>query len=480
MKLRLGVTLALLTACSSEAAPEVTVTADTSVPVTTTAEPKIAPVAPRKPARFVMVGPTTTLKVSPSRDAADIEVTEPAMILTVAPEQPDHSGWVRLVETHLKSRCGYANLKTDAPVYAERSSLLRTLTEDFVYEVSGKTRAHVILRAGVALLPRDKDTPKGTDYEVAIRTAKGGNRVRATLPLDEAALPRVINGAQLTAPLASSPAPMASASSASAPSSAAPPALPSPSPAQIEVGGYVVRLPKEDRPSVSRFRDPTSAADRVTLKTGCLEVVGTAPSAGLLGLLSVPTGSLTGSPFSPSVKGLTGNSLSARGLSGVEPVEMRGPGLHGLNRGGGSTGEGLVGTGTLGTKGRTGRGYGTGHGRGKTTSRVRIGSALVRGGVDAAVVRRLVSGKRARFDACYAVGLTRTAALEGRVLIELKVDPAGKVTSARAIPKSQAEPSGTDLSDASVVSCVTRTLLGVTFMGADEASVVRLPLIFSP
>lgn len=84
--------------------------------------------------------------------------------------------------------------------------------------------------------------------------------------------------------------------------------------------------------------------------------------------------------------------------------------------------------------------------------------------------------------ACYEKGRSKTPDLSGRVLMELKVDAKGNVTSARAVPKSQSVPNGTDLPDASVVSCVTRTLLGVSFAApsGDGTAVILVPLHFSP
>ena len=497
MKLRLAFALVGLTACQSGgAADDVTVTADTSVPVETSPEHEVAPREPRKPARFVMVGPATDLRAAPSAEAAAVEVTEPAMVMAVDAQQPDNPTWVRLVQTPLRSRCGYPSLKITAAVYAERSSLLQTLTEDFVYEVPGKTEARVVLRAGVALLAREKDTPSGTDYEIAIVPPGGGNRVRATLPLRASDLPRVINGAQLTAALPGAiPKPAASTSAPPVPGAAPSGSAPKASfkaaafraPARMAVGKYVVRLPKTGRPHVHRAAGPTAGTDRITLKTGCLEVVGYAPSnvaymPSRLGLLAALKAS---PPFPGGSAGLSGGFDADIGaLMGAKGTMIGdgGLGTRGSGRGGGGRGEGRI-----GGLGRvdTGRGYGRGRLGGaqepvKVRARVHIGSALIRGGLAATRVRRAILPRKGRFLACFEKGRRRTPDLSGRVLMELTVDSEGKVSTARAIPKSQSEPSGTDLPDPGVVSCVTRSLLGLSFTAnGDGKATIRIPIRFS-
>ncbi len=492
MKLRFALALLGLTACQGGSAPQdLTVTADTSVPVEVGPDNKVAPTEPRKPARFVMVGPKTNLRAGASHDAAIVEVTEPAMVLAVDAEQPDNPTWVRLVQTPLKSRCGYPSLQTTTAVYAERNSLLQTLTEDFVYEVPGKTEARVVLRAGVALLARDKQTDGGTDYEIAIVPPRGGNRVRATLPLDAPDLPRVINGAQLTAALPdATPEPAASTSGPPAPSAAPSAMTPKkaalaavePSPSRIAVGKYVVRLPKSGAPRVDRDPGPKSGTDRITLKTGCLEVVGYAPSAaGLAGLLAAP---VPMGVFAPS--GLS-DGFTTRGLEGLVAakgvqVGSGGLGMRGTGRGGGGTGmAGLGRMGRVDAGGGSGRGYGSGR-PSKGKPQVHVGSALIRGSLPATGVRRAIVLHKGSFLACYEKGRAKTPDLSGRVLMELKVDAKGHVTSARAIPKSQSVPNGTDLPDASVVSCVTRTLLGASFPApsGEGTAVILVPLRFSP
>ena len=79
------------------------------------------------------------------------------------------------------------------------------------------------------------------------------------------------------------------------------------------------------------------------------------------------------------------------------------------------------------------------------------------------MVQRLLRSRMSRFRACYERGLKRDASLRGQVMLSFVIQLDGRVASAESVPKSKAQPNGTDVGDASVVSCVVRALQGITF-----------------
>jgi hypothetical protein len=146
----------------------------------------------------------------------------------------------------------------------------------------------------------------------------------------------------------------------------------------------------------------------------------------------------------------------------------------------GSGGLGLSGVGEGGGGGETGigQGFGSGHGRlgGSHVVRapvIRAGATTVSGRVPPEVIQRIVRQNFGRFRACYQRGLLHRPDLAGRVSVRFMIDRQGAV--------AQAVDGGSDLPDASVISCVVQAFTDLSFPQPEGGTVtVVYPIAFSP
>ena len=240
-----------------------------------------------------------------------------------------------------------------------------------------------------------------------------------------------------------------------------------------------------------RKKDPSPSASRE-------EALRDAAAFGMVGLLGqgpvVPT-----TPFAdPWAHGA--DALAAQGSLWADRAGdafgAGGLGLSGIGEGGGSNGEG-IGLGHVGTVGHTdgsagpglggdgsplgvGSGFGGGWGHwGLRSHRARAprvyscGGDYVNGRLPPEVVQYNVRQSFGRFRACYQDGLRRNPSLTGRVSVRFVIGRDGAV--------SNVGNGGSDLPDASVVSCVVRAFYGVGFPQPEGGIVtVTYPIVFSP
>ncbi|MFZ5892653.1 MAG: AgmX/PglI C-terminal domain-containing protein [Myxococcota bacterium] len=208
---------------------------------------------------------------------------------------------------------------------------------------------------------------------------------------------------------------------------------------------------------------------------------------GMIGLLN----SMTGDPNAPTAPwgldtSLGTGEISANGnMWGDEIGDAFGTGLGlaGLGEGGGGRGRG-IGAGDIGTIGRgaglgDGSGWGNGHGQlgrghvAKSPGTMRPLSTTVSGRLPPEVVQRIVRQNFGRFRACYQTGLSRNPNLEGRVAARFVISRDGSV--------SNVANGGSDLPDASVVSCVLSAFYGLSFPQPENGIVtVTYPMMLSP
>lgn len=126
----------------------------------------------------------------------------------------------------------------------------------------------------------------------------------------------------------------------------------------------------------------------------------------------------------------------------------------------------------------TGQGFGSGHGRlggshASAAPRVRMGAVNVTGRLPPEVIQRIVRQNFGRFRLCYEQGLTQNPNLEGRVTTRFTINASGEVAGAQN--------GGSDIPDASVVSCVVNAMSGLSFPQPEGGSVVvAYPIMFSP
>lgn len=179
-----------------------------------------------------------------------------------------------------------------------------------------------------------------------------------------------------------------------------------------------------------------------------------------------------------------GDPLAARGNMWGDEIGSSfgagGLGLSGIGRGGGG-GEG-IGLGNIGTLGHgagtgTGQGFGSGSGRLGGTSRskppsVRMGATSVSGKLPPEVIQRIVRQNFGRFRLCYENALRTSPNMEGRVTVSFVIGTEGNVSGVSA---------KTDMSDASIASCVSKAFNNLMFP-KPEAGVVKVtyPINFSP
>ena len=104
---------------------------------------------------------------------------------------------------------------------------------------------------------------------------------------------------------------------------------------------------------------------------------------------------------------------------------------------------------------------------------MRVGTPTVGGRLPSEVIQRTVRQNFGRFKFCYEAGLRSNPSLQGRVSVRFIIGRDGAVSSSAN--------GGSDLPDASVVSCVTRAFFGLSFPQPDNGIVtVTYPIVFSP
>jgi hypothetical protein len=234
-------------------------------------------------------------------------------------------------------------------------------------------------------------------------------------------------------------------------------------------------LKKDEAPSLSREEALTDAA-----------------VFGMIGLLAQGAATPTAASAEPWAH--ASDAVAARGdMWGQEIGEAFGAGglgLSGIGEGGGGRGEG-IGLGSIGALGHGAGGLGAGTGGEGSLQRVRTwrtwggawqndygrhhqavyrprcrcGTPGISGGLPADVVRRVVRQSVAAFDACYARGLRSDAKLAGTVNARFVIGRDGAVW--------YVGDGGSSLHDPAVVSCVLRTVHGLSFP-ASEGDTVRV------
>jgi acetolactate synthase regulatory subunit len=89
------------------------------------------------------------------------------------------------------------------------------------------------------------------------------------------------------------------------------------------------------------------------------------------------------------------------------------------------------------------------------------------------VIQRVIRQNFGRFRICYEELLRTNDVAAGRVSLEFVIDGSGAIT--------QIKDSGSDMGDATMVSCITKAFSTITFPRPEGGIVtVRYPLIFNP
>lgn len=219
-------------------------------------------------------------------------------------------------------------------------------------------------------------------------------------------------------------------------------------------------------------------------RLGRHEALRMAQDFGMIGILASAPG---GDPDAPTSRwGAEDSSgrdaLSARGNMWAREVgDGAGPGglsLTGI--GDGSNGDftfiGMAGVRTLGDDGvrdvlgRPGR---TLKEHAAVAPNVRTSPPITTGTLPPELIQRTVRQSFGRFRACYETGLRGNPSLAGRVSVRFVIGRDGSVSSVGS--------GGSDMPDAGVVSCVTRSFYGLSF-AAPESGIVTVvyPIVFTP
>ncbi len=187
---------------------------------------------------------------------------------------------------------------------------------------------------------------------------------------------------------------------------------------------------------------------------------------------------------SPTATAAASAATAPRGNTWADAVDdslgWSGLGLSGVGQGGGGKGQGigLGDVGTLGSGAGTGQAFGNGHGRlgGDHAARaatLRQGALQVNGRLPPEVISRIVRQNFGRFRLCYENGLRSNPNLQGRVTVKFVIDRSGAV--------STASDGGSDLPDQSVVGCIARSFVNLSFPQPDGGVVaVAFPIVFAP
>jgi Ca-activated chloride channel family protein len=238
---------------------------------------------------------------------------------------------------------------------------------------------------------------------------------------------------------------------------------------------------KDTRAAVAQHKEEAKPASRQ-------KALQDAQEFGMIGILGSGAGADPNAPTAPWGRddALGSDPLGVRGnVWGSEVRDAYGAGglgLDGVGQGGGGRGEGL-GLGSVGTVGHgagtgTGQGFGSGHGRLGADQHtrppsVRMGAVQVSGNLPAEVVQRIVRQSFGRFRLCYENGLRNNPNLQGRVSVRFVV---GRDGSAGHVGNG-----GSDLPDATVVTCVVRAFYGLNFPQPEGGeATVTYPILFSP
>jgi hypothetical protein len=247
---------------------------------------------------------------------------------------------------------------------------------------------------------------------------------------------------------------------------------------------------KMGHPNRPDTRKRTAIAGSGELVLSREQAIAEARSTGMVGLLNtlnaraLPTAiwgadQANGPDTSDAWGNMFGEEVGESGGSG-------GLGLSGTGTGGGFRGE-WIGMGTIGTCGSncgvgpgTKGGFGSDLGRGgklghaPSSPRLRAaGDSVVSGRLPPELIQRVVRQNYGRFRACYENGLRTNPNLTGRVTARFIIGRDGGVSSVAN--------GGSDLPDASVVSCVVSAFYGLSFPAPDGGIVtVSYPLMLTP
>ena len=241
-------------------------------------------------------------------------------------------------------------------------------------------------------------------------------------------------------------------------------------------------------PSTSASAEPVASATAGVdggREAARQEALRQAVEFGMIGLINADAGAIT-SPWGRD-DSLGNDPLSARGNMWGSAIgdsfDAGGLGLRGTGSGGGGQGEG-IGLGNIGTIGHgagtgTGQGFGSGSGRlggghGSHAPKVRQGQTTVVGRLPFEVIQRIARQNFGRFRFCYEQGLVKDPKLSGTVATKFVIDGQGAVSSST-------RDASTTMSDASVVSCITRAFSSLSFPQPEGGIVVvTYPLVFEP
>ena len=208
-----------------------------------------------------------------------------------------------------------------------------------------------------------------------------------------------------------------------------------------------------------------------------LEAIRQAQEFGMIGMLNAGDAGALSSVFGGDA-GALGNMW---GDSVGESFGAGGLGLRGTGAGGGQgEGIGLGNIGTIGHGSGTGTGSGYGHGSTRlggphtTPPKIRQGAITVNGRLPPEVIQRIVRQNFGRFRLCYENGLRSDPKLAGTVATKFVIATDGSVSSA-------ARDSSTTMTDAAVVSCITRAFSNLSFPQPEGGIVtVVYPVILEP
>lgn len=156
---------------------------------------------------------------------------------------------------------------------------------------------------------------------------------------------------------------------------------------------------------------------------------------------------------------------SLQGSSEGSNYGFGGLGLSGTGRGGGGTGEGTIGLGNLGR-------FGNGSRR---LAQIRMGRPQVSPGLSPEINRRVLRRHVSELRQCYEPELSNDADLQGRLVLEMVIDPQGRVSSASVADSST-------LTNSAVQTCVAHGAARWAFPAPDGGAQVRVtyPIVFSP
>ena len=188
-----------------------------------------------------------------------------------------------------------------------------------------------------------------------------------------------------------------------------------------------------------------------------------------------------GSLWAPTIDDAFGqNGLGISGLGEGGGGKFHGVGINGVGSTVGGGSGCVAGQPCLGGPGHgpgTGAGFGHDPGGGGHTPkapRMIVANTEINGTLPAEVVQRIVRQNFGRFKMCYEAGLRTNPGLTGRVAVKFMIDRNGSVATAAADPS-------TDMADGTVVSCVVRGFLNLSFPEPKSGMVkVIYPLMLSP